>query len=516
MLARASARQKEMAVRLALGASRWRVLRQLLTESVMLAFAGGAIGSLLAYWAIDAVKKGIPVAMSKYIPGWNQIGLNYRVLGFTLLFSVVTGVIFGLAPAWQSTKADLNETLKAGGGKGTAGKSGGAWGRNALVVAQVALSLVLLIGAGLFVRSFVAMLNTDLGVKPAGVMTMQLALPREQYAEPQQLRNFFNQLVERTAALPGVTHVGLTHDLPMSGGRDANRFQITGQPAFEDGKEPHTDYRLVTPDYFAAIGTDLRRGRMFTAQDNEQSQRVVLANEAFVARFMQGREAIGQHITMGNENLAPMEIVGVVANTMNEDLNNLAEPCVYLPFAQNPAATMSLVIRAPGRHLQLTPEVRRELAVLDPRLPLTEVKPMQEVIHERRSPLEMMMWMLVIYGVMALAMATVGTYALMAYAVSQRTQEIGVRLALGAQTADILKLVMGRGLLLTLIGVALGLAGSFAMTRALAQFLYGVSATDTLTFAGVSLLLTAIALLACWLPARRAASIDPLIALRHE
>ena len=516
MLARASVRQKEMAVRLALGASRWRLLRQLLTESILLALVGGTIGIAFSYWAINTFSKGIPIAMSKYVPGWDQLGLNYRVLAFTLLLSVLTGIIFGLAPALQATKADLNETLKEGGGKGAASNRGGSWTRNVLVVTELALSLVLLIGAGLFVRSFVAMLNTDLGVKPENVMTMQMTLPREQYVEPQQLRNFYDQIIARVAALPGVTHVGATHSLPMSDGRDANPFQIVGQPAFEKGKEPHTDYRIVTPGYFAAIGTDLRRGRLFTTQDNEQAPRVVLANESFVARFLRGRDAIGQRITMGNENLMPMEIIGVVANTMNEDLKTLAEPCVYLPFAQNPNAKMSLVIRAPGKSLQLTPEVRRELAMLDPRLPLTEVKPMQEVIHERRSPLEMMMWMLVIYGVMALAIATVGTYALMAYAVSQRTQEIGIRLALGAQTGDIFRLVMRRGLLLTLIGISLGLAGAIGMTRALSELLYGVSATDALTFAGVSLLLTSIALVACWMPARRAARIDPLVALRHD
>lgn len=519
LLVRASARQKEMAVRLALGATRWRLIRQLLTESVMLSLAGGVLGTLLASWGIEAVIRGMPVAMSKYIPGWNHLGLNYRVLAFTVLISVLTGVLFGLIPALQATKANLNETLKEGGGKGASGK-GGKGGplsvRNVLVVTEIALSLVLLIGAGLFVRSFIQMLRTDLGVKPDNVMTMNLVLPRDKYPEPQQLRNFFGQLLERSAALPGVINVGAVHSLPMSGGSDANSFQIIGQPAFEKGKEPHSDFRIATPGYFAAIGTDLHRGRLFSAQDDAQAPRVVLANEAFAARFLKGVDAVGQRMTMGSDKEKTMEIIGVVANVMNEDLDNLAEPCVYLPFAQNPVGSLSLVIRAPGTDTQLVPAVRRELAALDPRLPLTEVKTMGEVIHERRSPLEMMMWMLGIFGLMALAMAAVGTYAVMSYAIAQRTHEIGVRIALGAQASDILKLVLRRGLSLALIGIGLGLAGAFAMTRALAQILYGVSATDSLTFTSIALLLTLVALVACWVPARRATKVDPMIALRYE
>ncbi len=519
LLVRASARQKEMAVRLALGATRWRLMRQLLTESVLLALAGGTLGILLANWGIEAVIRGVPTALSKYIPGWNHLGLSYRVLGFTILISVLTGVIFGLVPALQATRTNLNETLKEGGGKGASdkGSRGGPFSmRNVLVVAEIALSLVLLIGAGLFVRSFIQMLRTDLGVKADNVMTMNVALPRDKYPDPQQYRNFFGQLIERSAALPGVTNVGAVHSLPMSGGSDVNRFQIVGQPAFENGKEPHTDFRIATPDYFAAIGTELRQGRLFAAQDDAQAPRVVLANEAFVARFLKSGDAIGKRITMGSDKEKAMEIIGVVTNVMNEDLDNLTEPCVYLPFAQNPVARLSLVIRAPGTHTQLVPAVRRELTVLDPRLPLSEVKTMEQVIDERRSPLKMMMWMLVIFGLMALAMAAVGTYAVMAYAVAQRTHEIGVRVALGAQTSDILKLVLRRGLSLALVGIGLGLAGAFALTRALAQLLYGVTATDALTFTSVTLLLAAVAVLACWIPARRATKVDPMIALRCE
>jgi putative ABC transport system permease protein len=479
----------------------------------MLALAGGGLGALLASWSIDALARGIPLSMSKYIPGWTQLGLNFCVLGFTILVSVLTGVLFGLAPAWQATRTNLNETLKEGGGKGVSGQGGRSFLRNALVVTELALSLVLLIGAGLFVRSFIHLLHTDLGVKPDNVATMSLTLPRDQYPTEQQRRNLFEQLLQRLAALPGVTHAGAVHALPMGGGNDGNSFQIIGQPAFEKGKEPHTDYRLATPGYFAAIGTALHQGRLFTAQDDEQAPRVTLANEAFISRFLKGRSALGQRLTIGDDKDKPLEIIGVVANVMNDDLDDLAEPCLYMPFAQVPVNRMNLVIRAQG---QIVPAVRRELAALDARLPLSDVKTLDAVISERRSPKELMMWMLVLFGVLALLIAAVGTYAVMAYIVAQRTHELGVRISLGAQSADILKLVLQRGLTLALGGIGLGLAGAFALTRTLAQFLYGVSATDPLTFSGVALLLALVALLACLVPARRAMKVDPLVALRHE
>jgi putative ABC transport system permease protein len=516
LLARAATRRKEMAVRLAMGATRCRVMRQLLTESVMLATLGGALGCLMAAWGVESLFKGIPEGMAKYIPGWNRTGLSYAALVFTGSVSILTGVLFGLAPAWQAAKTSLTETLKEGGDKGAPGKSGRGLLRNGLVVAQIAIATVLVIGAGVFVRSFIEILRADLGVKPDHVVTMNLELPRDKYPDGQRRRDFFQQLIHRVEALPGATAAGGVDMLPMIGGHNWSGFQIVGHPAFKKGEEPRTEVRVATPGYFAAIGTTLSKGRLFNAQDDAQAPRVVLVNEAFAARYFKGLDAVGQRLRFGDAKAAPLEIIGVVANVMNEDLDGMEEPGAYFPFAQSPSSRMTLVIRAPGAQTQIAPAARNELAALDPRLPLTEIKAMEQIVYERRSPKELMMWTLAVFAGMALTMAAVGTYAVMAYAVAQRTREIGLRMALGALPADILKLVLRRGLSLVLLGVGLGLAGAFAMTRSLAGLLYKVTATDPLTFIGVSSLLTLVALLACYVPARRAMKVDPMIALRCE
>jgi putative ABC transport system permease protein len=515
LLARSATRRKEMAVRLAMGASRWRVMRQLLTESVMLAAIGGALGCLMAAWGADALFKVIPESFGKYIPGWNRTGLSYAALLFTASVSILTGVLFGLAPAWQAAKTSLNETLKEGGDKSAPGKSGRGVLRNGLVVAQLAIATVLVIAAGVFVRSFIEILRADLGIRPDGVVTMNLA-PRDNYPKEEQRRNLYQQLLQRIESLPGVTGAGAVSTLPMIGSHNWSVFHIVGQPAFEKGKEPPVEVRVATPGYFAAIGTELRKGRLFNASDDAQAPRVVLVNEAFAARYLKGMDAVGQRARFYDPKAAPMEIIGVVANVMNEDLDGMEEPGVYFPFAQIPSLNMTLVIRAPGVHTRIAPAVRESLAAIDPRLPLTEIKAMEQIVYERRSPKELMMWMLAVFAVMALAMAAVGTYAVMAYAVAQRTHEIGVRMALGAIPVDILKLVLRRGLSLVLLGVGLGLAGAFALTRALAGLLYKVTATDPLAFVSVSLLLALVALVACYVPARRAMKVDPMVALRCE
>ena len=515
LLARGAIRRKEIAVRLAMGATRWRVMRQLLTESMILAIVGGALGCLGASWGFEALITAIPEGMAKYIPGFDRTDLSYTALVFTASVSVLTGVLSGLAPAWQATKTNLNETLKEGGDKGTPGRSGRGVFLNGLVVTQLAIATILVAGAGIFVRSFIEILRADLGFKPDQVVTMSLDLPREKYSEGQR-RIFFQQLLQRIEGMPGVSSAGAVSKLPMTGSYNFSTFQIVGQHVFEKGKEPPTGVRIVTPEYFAAIGTELRKGRNFNARDEEQAPRVVLVNEAFASRYLPGKNAIGQQLRFGDAQTPPSQIVGVVADVMNEDLDGFEDPGVYLPFAQVPPLSMTMVIRAPGIFTRIAPAVRNELAALDPRLPLSEIKAMEQVIYERRSPKELMMWTLVVFAAMALLMAAVGTYAVMSYAVAQRTHEIGVRMALGALPADILKLVFQRGLSLLLFGVGLGLAGAFAVTRVIEGLLYKITATDPLSFIGVSLLLALVALLACYLPARRAMKVDPLVALRRE
>jgi putative ABC transport system permease protein len=515
LLARAATRRKEMAVRLALGATRRRLIRQLLTESVLLALLGGLLGCALAAWGLEALSNGLPTAMSKFIPGWSRVGLNPTVLVFAASISVLTGILFGLAPAWHATNTNLNQTLKDGGSTGKLGRSRRSLMHHALVVSELALSLMLLIGAGLFVRSFIQILHADLGVKPASVVTMNLELPRDKYPSEELQRNLYKQLVQRIETTQGVTGAGAINLLPMSGNRRSGTCQIEGRLS-DKGKEHYTQIRVATPGYFAAIGTDLQKGRLFDARDDALPSQVVVVNQAFADHYLLNDDVLGRWIQLGETQSGRLEIIGVVANAMKDEMVNVDEPGVYLPFAQHPAPQMNLVIRAPNAGEQIVPAMRKELAELDPRLALSEVKPMEQVISERRSPQALIMWLLLIFAVAALSMAAVGMYAVMAYAVTRRTHEIGVRMALGAESADVLKLILGRGLRLTAFGLGIGLAGAFALTRLMRNLLYDVSPIDPPTFLAVVVILTAFALMACYIPARRATRVDPLIAIRCE
>jgi putative ABC transport system permease protein len=517
LLARSAARQKELAIRMALGARRWRVMRQLLTESLMLAGLGGVLGLVFAVWGVTALAHSIPQNFAQFIPGWERLGINTWALGFTTLASLVTGVLCGLLPAWQATKANFNETLKEG-GKGVASGARNRW-RNVLVIAEVALSLVLLIGAGLLIRSFIKILNTDLGFNPDNTMALGVLLPRGGYAQPEQRINLFLELAQRTAALPGVAAIGLTSGVPP-GGWERGLFQIAGQPSVSKSEQPTTGIIVTTPGYFAAVGTPLRAGRLFTAQDDAQAPRVVLVNEALARRYFADQSAIGQQLNLDDG--APYEIVGIVANTMNADLDDAAEPIVYQHAAQRALQAMWLIVRAQpdpaGKEnvTQLTGAIRRELAALDASLPTSEAKTLHEALRERSSPKRVITALLGIFALLALVMATVGLYAVMSFAVAQRTHEIGVRMALGAQAHDVFSFILKQGFRLVCLGIVLGLLGAYAVTRLLSQILFGVTATDLLTFALVAGLLLVTALVACVVPAWRATQVDPLIALRAE
>ncbi len=513
LLVRASSRQKEMAVRMALGASRWRLIRQLLTESLVLAMVGGALGLLLSVWGIELLSHGMPPSFTQYIAGWKKLGVDAWVLGFTLVASVVTGVIFGLAPAFQATRVNLNETLKES-SKSSSESLRRNRLRSVLVISEIALSLVLTIGAGLMVRSFIQMASADLGLNPQNVLTMELALPRVKYAEPQQRINFYQELLRRVEVVPGVEKVAAVNYIPMTRSSSSVRISIEGQPAPSVGKRPYADYRVVTPQFFEAIGTRLIQGRAFTEHDDTNAPHVVIINEALARRFIPGGDPIGKRLIIDDE--APLEIVGVAANLKNEDLDEEPETGIYVPFLQNPWYSMALAVRSKSDPAGLAPLIRHEVSALDGDQPIDNVRTMQEVVDESLSAKRLATIMFGCFAASALLLAAIGLYAVMSFTVAQRTHEIGIRMALGANPKQIQKMVVGQGLILIVVGLLIGIVGSLAMTRAMSQILYGVSPNDPLTFAGVSLLLSVTALLASYIPARKATKVDPMVALRYE
>jgi putative ABC transport system permease protein len=513
LLVRGSSRQKEIAIRMAMGASRGRLARQLLTESLLLSLAGGLFGLLLSIWGLKSLSRAIPDDFSKFIPGWQNLTLNLTTLVFTLVVSVVTGLLFGLMPALQSTRTKFNEALKEG-GKGASGKSSRNRARSLLVVAEVALSLVLLIGAGLMIRSFIGMLSSDLGVNSKNVLTMDVSLPNQKYDTVAPRTDFYNRLLSQVAALPGVTRVGGVGNLPMSGSNTSHAFEQIGQTMYQQGRQPHVLSTPITPGYLEAIGTRLVRGRDINDLDRNDGTRVALVNESFTKQFLGGIDPIGQQF---KETGGPIiSIVGMTADVMNSDFEYIRDPQIYVPYAQETWRSMSLVIRSDSEPERLTSAVRVEVSRIDKTLPVFNVKPMERVIDERMSPKRLATGMMAIFAVLALALAGVGIYAVMSYSVSQRTHEIGIRRALGAQPIDIFKLIISQGLMLTSLGLVIGLAGAFATTRAMSQLLYGVTATDLTTYVGISLLLGLVAMLACYVPARKAIRVDPMVALRYE
>jgi putative ABC transport system permease protein len=515
-LMRAAARQKEIAVRLALGASRWRVVRQLLTESVLLALAGGLAGLLLSVWAVDAIAASLPANFARYVSGWRNLGIDWRVFAFTLGVSVLTGVVFGLTPALLATRTNLNESLKEGGRTGDSGGRGRA--RAALVVAEVALSLVLLAGAGLMVRSFLRMLDVRPGFDARDVLTMELSLPSRKYKEPAQVAQFYEQLTARVAALPGVTGAGLTNVAPLSMNDDSTHFSIAGQPPPPPGAAPLADFRTVNPGLFGALGVPVTRGRNFDARDTRAAPHVVLVSERLARRFFPNEDPLGRRIQLGDD---ACEIVGIVGDVryksfVSEAREERLRGAIYVPHAQVPYREVTLVVRSATDASALTAAVRQEVQALDKDQPVYNVRTMPQVFAEAVAPQRLSAYMFAGFALIALVLAAVGLYAVIAYSVALRTHEIGVRMALGAQPRDVFRLIIGQGLRLILVGVALGVAGALAVTRTMASVLYGVSATDATTYAAISLLLALVALVACYVPARRATKVDPMVALRYE
>ncbi len=513
LLARTSARQKEMAIRAALGASRWRVIRQLITESLLLGVMGGGLGLVLAVWGLDLLLAAVPIEF----PFWMKFNLDGRVLGFTTAVSLLTGIIFGVAPALQASKVDLNETLKEGGRSGTT-DAGRRRLRSLLVVAEVALSLVLLVGAGLMMRSLLRLQQVNPGLNPKNVLTMTVSLPQAKYHEPEKQSAFFHQLLERVRALPGVEAAGAVSNLPLSGSNWGRSLTVEGRPVLSVGQAPFINHCVITPNYFRAMGIPLLMGRDFTEADAKDALKVTIVDERLAREYWPNDSPLGKRIRFGppEDNEPWHTIVGVVGEVRHARLDLVARESIYVPYLQIPQRGMALTVRTATNPLSLAAAVRNQVRELDHDQPVANVMPMTEVVSKSVWQPRLYTILFGVFAAVALILAAVGIYGVLSYAVTQRTHEIGIRIALGAQTRDVLILVLGHGLLLALTGVVIGLGAACALTRLMAGLLYGVSATDVVTYAGISGLLTGVALLACYIPARRATRVDPVIALRYE
>jgi putative ABC transport system permease protein len=515
LLTRALARQKEVAIRSALGASRWRVIRQLLTESVVLSLIGGAAGLLIAYWGVPALVAALPQNQLNAMPFLKTLGLDTTILAFSFILSLLTGLFFGLAPALQSSRLDLNEVLKEGGRNASATASHRL--RSAMVVSEIALAVVLLVGAGLMMKSLFRLLQTNVGFKTENLLTMGIVLPPAKFTDATQLINFNEQIQERVRSLPGVSNAGTIDILPLNGG-NTTRFYIDGDPVPPPGKEIEANMRVVSDTYFQTLGVPLLGGRMFDRREDPNSPPVVVIGKTIADRLFPGRDPVGRKIRYNSVQAAPVEIVGVVGDVKITGLDEAVKPVLYYSYRQLSGPFASLVVRSDGDPAALTASVRNEIRNLEPDAAILNVNTMDDMIAQtpasfmRRFPA----LLISIFAIVALLLASIGIYGVVSYSVSQQTHYIGVRMALGASPSDILKMVLKQGLILALAGVVIGVLAAFGLMRLLRTLLFEVSASDITTFALVAGGLFVIALVACLIPARRATKVDPLVALRYE
>jgi len=511
LLSRSSARHQEFALRAALGASRGRIVRQMLTESALLSLVGALVGVLLAVWGKNLLLAAIPGEM----PFWMKFDLDLRVLGFTFAISFLTAMVFGIAPALQGSRTDLNEALKEGGRS-----RGGAHNRlrSLLVVAEVALSLVLLVGAGLMVRSFTKLQRVDAGINPEHVMTVEVPLSRAKYPKEAQQSAFFQQLMARVGTLPGASSAAAVSDLPLMGGWGRS-LTVEGRPVLSVGQAPMINHAVVTPNYFHTMGIALREGRDFTDADAAGAERVTIVDERLARQYWPGESPLGKRIRFGPpESNEPWHtIIGVAGTVRNEGLDKESpRQSIYVPYLQIPVRGMTVAVRTSGDPGSLAGAIRKEVLALDKDQPVTNVLTMDEIVSRSVWQQRFYTMLFGIFAVLALVLAAVGIYGVMSYAVTQRTQEIGIRMALGARAIDVLQLIIRNGMTLISIGLVVGLVGAVALTRLLTTLLFGITPTDKLTFLTVSAILFVVALVACYLPARRATKVDPLEALRYE
>jgi putative ABC transport system permease protein len=510
LLARSSVRYKELALRSALGASRTRIVRQLLTESALLSLLGAFFGVVLAVWGKNLLLAAIPQDM----PFWMKFDLDLRVLGFTFAVSILTGLVFGVVPALHGSRTDLNEALKEGGRSGGHGHNRL---RSLLVVAEVALSLVLLVGAGLMVRSFAKLGQVHSGINPENLLTLEVPLTAAKYPKDAQQSAFFQELVTRVAALPGVTAAAAVSDLPLRGGWGRS-LTVEGRPVLSVGQAPMINHAVVTPNYFRTMGIPLLEGRDFTDADHATATRVTIVDERLARQYWPNESPLGKRIRFGPpESNEPWHtIIGVAGTVRHARLDRDLRETIYVPYLQIPVNGMAIALRSSSDPQSLGGAVRKEVLAMDKDQPITNVLTMNEIVSRSIWQPRFYAMLFGIFAVLALVLAAVGIYGVMSYAITQRTHEIGIRMALGADRLRVLKLTLGQGMKLALTGVALGLVASLGLTRLISGLLFGVSATDLRTFVSLAVLLISVTLLACYLPARKATKVDPLVALRYE
>ena len=511
LLARAAGREKEIAIRTALGAGRARIVRQLLTESALLALAGGVAGLLLAKWGTALLLKLAP----QNLPRMSDVSLDGRALAFTAAVTLVTGLIFGLVPALQASKPNLTETIKDAGGRGSTEGGRRQFVRGSLVVLEMASALLLLVGAGLLIKSFWRLQRIDPGFNPNNALTASVTLPSRKYPEENQQSAFFQQLLEKVRALPGVQAAGASNVVPL-GGDYVLGFVIEGRPPLPPGAGQSTNYYSVSADYFKAMGIPLLRGRVFTEQDTRNSTRVAVISESMAKRVFPNEDPIGKRIHVTNGPTVFREIVGIVGDVKHYGLDQDTTLQTYEPYTQQPFSFMTLVVRTAGDPTNLTSAIRNQVLSIDKEQPVSGVRTLEQRVSTSIAQQRFSMLLLGVFAAVAMVLAAVGIYGVLSYAAAQRTHEIGIRMALGARAGNVLKMVIGQGMKLALAGVALGSGAALALTQLMKRLLFGVTAADPMTYVVIALSLTLVALFACWIPARRAAKVDPMVALRVE